>query len=431
MNVPANPEMELAALAACIGDGGKGRSQLDLDLFTHGDAALILGGIDNLRDRGVPVAMDTLVLSGVFNGRNDLLSDLSRNDGGSLAWSLDILAEKRALREVQAAARMLLADVAELDAQRLPGPGPILEAIAATSQSLRGIGRKLTPAEGRGAAQDVLRQVIDTLEASDRGEKPPMVPTGIPGLDWALGGGLRGNEVTVVGARTSVGKSAFACWIAVQAAQAGKRVLYASREMPAKDIMARLASILSRVPVRLSEGTKSWNTQQERAVLDAAALMKTWPVVIRDDLKAIAQVSALVENEPPDLLVVDHVGIMDSGLGPKASSFDKATKTSHDLRDLALDSKGMAVLALVQVNRTGADQDAPRLHDLKGTGALEEDAGAVLLLHREEEVSSREQVLGLNVPKNRHGPVKSLRLRFETEVFRFTEQRPMPDRNVR
>lgn len=431
MNVPANTEMELAALAACIGDGGQGRSLLDLDLFTHGDAALILNGIDNLRARGVPVAMEALLLSGVFNGRNDLLADLNKNDGGSLAWSLPILAEKRALREAQAAARTLLANVAELDAQRLPGPGPILEAIAATSQSLRGIGRKLTPAEGRGAAKDVLGQVIDALEASNRGEKPPMVPTGIPGLDRALGGGLRGNEVTVVGARTGVGKSAFACWIAVQAAQAGKRVLYVSREMPSKDIMARLVSVVSRVPVRLSDGTKGWNAQQKRAVTDAAALLGAWPVVICDDLKTIAQVSALVENEPPDLLVVDHVGIMDSGLGPKVSSFDKATKTSHDLRDLALDSKGMAVLALVQVNRTGADQDAPRLHDLKGTGALEEDAGAVMLLHREEEVSSREQVLALNLDKNRQAPRKFCRLRFETDVFRFTEQHPMPDRNVR
>ena len=433
MNLPANPEVELAALSSCIGDGGKGRSLLDLDLFTHPDAALILDGIDNLRARGVNVSLESMTLAGVFKNHPDLLANLGNAYAGSLDHSLGILREKRALREAQDSALKLLATVSELDAAQLPGPAPILEGIAAVSQSLRAIARKLSPSEGKGAAKDVLRQVIDGLEASDRGERPPMVPTNIPGLDAALGGGLRGNEVTVVGARTSVGKSAFACWVAVQAARAGKRVVYVSREMPSRDVMARLVSIVAGVPVRISDGTTNWTARQRQAVLDAAAMVKGWPMVIRDDVKSIAHVSALVENEPPDLLVVDHVGIMDSGLGPKASAFEKATKVSGDLRELALDSnsKGMAVLGLCQINRTGADQDAPRIHDLKGTGSNEEDAGTIMLLHREEEVSHREQVLGCNLDKNRSGVRKFLRLRFETDLFRFSEQRPMPDRDVR
>ena len=119
-----------------------------------------------------------------------------------------------------------------------------------------------------------------------------------------------------------------------------------------------------------------------------------------------------MKHEPPDLPVADHAGIMESGLGPKASAFEKATQVSNDVRNIALDTKGPAVLALAHVNRTGSEQAAPLFHDPRGTGTLEEDAGAAMLLHREERVSRREHVMGCNLAKNRDDRVMTLRLRF-------------------
>ncbi len=262
---------------------------------------------------------------------------------------------------------------------------------------------------------------MERYAAADRGERPPTVPTGIQTLDWILGGGFRGREMAVLAARTSVGKSALACWIAVAAALAGKRVLYASREMTVAALTERIASVQSRVAVRSHEGQCGLSGDDRRALVVAFEAIKSWGLHLRDDLRTIDDVRAEAGALKPDLVIVDHVGIFDSGLGKKATLYEAATSNANACRDLAFGS-GAAVLCLSQINRVGGAEDAPRLDHLKGTGALEEDARVVILLHREEEISPTAQRLKLNLAKNTSGSLRTLTLKADMARCQFEEE---------
>ena len=147
---------------------------------------------------------------------------------------------------------------------------------------------------------------------------------------------------------------------------------------------------------------------------------KGWKLVIRDDLWSIADVRAEASVVKPDLIVVDHIGIFRSGLDPKSSEYDRATHNSNTCRDIAFET-GAAVLCLAQVNRAGGEADAPGLTHLKSTGALEEDARAVLLLHRLEELGGGVQTLEANLAKNTDGELRTMKLRFDAARCTFSE----------
>lgn len=415
MTLPVDATAEPAAIGHVIENGGQGANLLALDLFATDEGIELANALRGLVD-------DRLEVSVVTVGRRcsmELATKAAGAAGPTLGYLVPILREKRALRELQAIAAALGAKAYGLNGENGEIATNLRAAIADASTRLMATNRGLDDGKRRGMAEN-LGDIISALEAADRGEKPPTVTTGLPTIDRILGGGLRGSEMATAAARTSGGKSALACWIAKSACASGKKVLYASREMQCRAITSRLLSAESGVPVRISEGTSQLTAQQKRALVAAQSRMKGWSLVVRDDLRSIAAVRAEAEQVRPDLVIIDHIGIFDSGLGPKSSTYDRATFNSNSARDLAFES-GAAVLVLAQVNRAGAGEEKPRLEHLKATGALEEDSGAVFLLHRLEELTPEVQSISLNLAKNRDGPLREQTLRFDAARCTFEE----------
>lgn len=338
------------------------------------------------------------------------------------------LRDHLALRLIQDAAIDLGGAVAALAGNGLPKDQAIRSAIESAARALREAGASLDPGQ-RKTAKDCVHGVINALQDADRGIVPPSHTTGFPRIDRALGGGLRPGEMTVIGARPSVGKSALAGHIARLALNAGKRVLYCSRELKTEVLMARFLSAESGVNIRISDGSKFKTEAQRNAITAAAKRAAQWQLSIRDDLKTVGDVEREVEATSPDIVVVDHVGIFTSDLGPRASGYERLTDISNRLRDLALDAD-VAVLALAQINRTGADQDAPQLHHLKGSGSLEEDARVVMLMHRTGE-DGAEKAIDLNIAKATSGECLLSQVTFNAPLFRFTERSPIGTEEAR
>lgn len=419
-NLPAIPALEWDALARVVDDGGEGLGLLEGVLFTGDLQLAALKVLRDLRAMGRPIDRATMLQA--LRDQPEVFPLLNEAPGTSLECTLPELRAKAALREWQRQANDQRARIADLDARAYVTPQELADAIASARRNLSDASAIVS----QGQRMDGVGMAKAFLDAWQQGPTPA-ISTGIHTLDRGFNGGLRGGRVVVVAARTSVGKSAFACWLTVQALKQGKRVLYVSREMPWVDVYGRLLSIVSGIPCNPGNPPDA----RHRAAGDGLAWMKEQPLFIRDNLRTVGAIAAEAENTKADIVVADHVGILDAGLGTKASSYDRATAVSNQLRDLALDN-GAAVVALCQINRAGVgnEDDRPGLHHLKGSGSNEEDAHAVLILHRLE-WDGRESVLEVNCPKNRDGATFKANVVMECATFRFEEQRERPDLHAR
>jgi replicative DNA helicase len=196
--------------------------------------------------------------------------------------------------------------------------------------------------------------------------------------------GLWPGHVTVVGGRTSMGKSAFCCNLVVNAAVAGKRVLWISMEDTEYFCHVRALSKLSEVGLsRILK--KKMDFDDHKRLVESVNLIGKLPIHIvdksglsMDQIHAIA--SRQAKSNGVDLLIIDHLGcVMEHG----KSIYERSSIAAQKCANLAKRLHIPTVLA-VQLNRAveGRDGGLPRLSDIRDSGKIEEIARAVFLLHR-------------------------------------------------
>lgn len=249
------------------------------------------------------------------------------------------------------------------------------------------------------------------------GEVQPVVTSGFPRLDRALC--IAGGKLIVIGARPSVGKSALLLHLAMNALDAGRRVLLVSLEMGVDEVIGRMAARQSGVPVQ-AISTHSLSETQLGRVVEGFSLLpgdrfsvcttaRTAQDVRREALRMRA-VSGL------DLIVVDYLQLLDAGR--KTSNRTEAVGVvTRALKSLAMELK-IPILTASQLNRASERNDAPRLSDLRESGSIEQDADAVLLLHAANEKENPER--DLTLAKNRQGRCGGFKLLFSGERMLFS-----------
>ncbi len=207
------------------------------------------------------------------------------------------------------------------------------------------------------------------------------IRTGIGRMDRALGGLNPGNSY-VVAARPSVGKSLVAGQIAQTAANQGYRVLLQTPEMGAVQYLDRLAHSLAGVDYeRALEGRI---TASEEGEVKAAANVLGKLAVYVDDYgtQTVSRVRANVMRHKPDLLIVDYLQYLTPD-DARASREQQVAQISRGLTRLKSDFS-MPVVLCAQLNRAleGRADKRPTLADLRESGQIEQDADAVMFLHR-------------------------------------------------
>lgn len=246
----------------------------------------------------------------------------------------------------------------------------------------------------------------DALSAAmDQWQQPirPGVPTGWAEIDQMLSGGWKPGQLTIVGARPAVGKSALAGCAGLAAAEYG--VAYYSLEMSKTEAVARIAAAAKRIEIgRLTRHAPTAEDWQKLAALtrDAAS----WRLMVDDRARlSMAQIRASVRSLSrawaPRLVIIDYLQIL-------RPADERADNRERQVNRLAEDCKLLArefdthVLALAQVGRgpmSRADKK-PTMADLRESGGIEAHADNIILLHRDEE---RPGEIELIVEKNRHG----------------------------
>ena len=249
------------------------------------------------------------------------------------------------------------------------------------------------------------------------GEVQPVVTSGFPRLDRALC--IAGGKLIVIGARPSVGKSALLLHLAMNALDAGRRVLLVSLEMGVDEVIGRMAARQSGVPVQ-AISTHSLSETQLGRVVEGFSLLpgdrfsvcttaRTAQDVRREALRMRADGGL-------DLIVVDYLQLLDAGR--KTSNRTEAVGViSRTLKLLAVELN-IPVLTASQLSRASERNDAPRLSDLRESGSIEQDADAVLLLHAANEKENPER--DLTLAKNRQGRCGGFKLLFSGERMLFS-----------
>jgi len=263
------------------------------------------------------------------------------------------------------------------------------------------------------------------------------VTSGFKDLD-AMTFGFQRQEMIVIAARPSMGKTSFALNIAEAAAlpKPGREpvsVLVFSLEMSAAQLALRMLCSRSRVNMKLlRDGLVGRDGAEVNALGKAAEDFKKCPLLI-DDSSALtimelrAKARRIHARKKLGMIIVDYLQLL-SGSDPRAPREQQVAEVSRGLKGLAKELD-VPVLVLSQLNRSSEKENrTPRLSDLRESGSIEQDADVVLMLSRPKDADEKFQTAAnaadLIVAKQRNGPVGDLKLTFLQEITRFENFTP-------
>jgi len=276
-------------------------------------------------------------------------------------------------------------------------------------------------------ARDVVKATVNSIEERYRlkGEFPG-VPSGFSDLD-SLTSGFQDSEMIIIGARPSIGKTAFALSMAANIAVKQKIACgFFTLEMSASSLMMRLIAQESRINA-LSLRTGMLSKKDFGRLGEAAGRIYESPLIIEDTpniplLDLRSQARRMVQKFGVKIIFIDYIGLV--------SPEDKSTPRHEQMAEISRSLKALArelnipVIVLSQVGRQ-TEGKAPGLADLRESGAIEQDADIVMFLHRERVVDreTHDSENGIEteviVAKQRNGPTDTIKLLFMERFTRF------------
>jgi replicative DNA helicase len=251
------------------------------------------------------------------------------------------------------------------------------------------------------------------------------IPSGYVDLD-NLTAGLQNSELIIVAARPSVGKTSFALnlvrHIVVEEQQP---VLFVSLEQARVELAERLLCCQARVDShRLRKG--HLNPEEIDKLFQAGDVLSQAKLFIDDIpgqnmLRIAANARRLKMRHDLRMIIIDYLQLIDPD-NKRDNRQEQVSAISRRLKFLARELN-VPVVALAQVNRSSEERTdhRPRLSDLRESGALEQDADTVMLLHRPDyhEAGLNEGIVEVIVAKQRNGPTGDVTLMFVKQYMRF------------
>lgn len=423
---PHSPDAERSVLGSmlrdndCIGDVLILLRAEDFYLDAH---QKVFRAVADLFDGGKPADLVTvaslLIQRGQFEdlGRNSFLDELrdAAPTAANVAYYAGIVRDHSLLRALASAA----AEIADAAERHVAPADEQLEAaekkIFAISQ-LGVVGQTVT-------VGPALTDALKRLDARMQHGASASVPTGFIDLD-RMTSGLQDGELNLIAARPSCGKTALGLAIARHAVlKAGLPVLFVSLEQSRVELAERLLCMQASVDShRLRKGIL--NDAEMDALAEAAHdLQKTGALHIDDTpSQGVTRIGAnarrLKLRHGIRLVVIDYLQLIEPE-DRKSPRHEQVANISRRLKHLARELK-IPVVALAQLNREVEARSGgrPKLSDLRDTGALEQDADVVMLLHKLEEQGTT-NLIELIVAKQRNGPTGEITLAFSKPFMRF------------
>lgn len=258
---------------------------------------------------------------------------------------------------------------------------------------------------------DVIPGAIEDLEAMFHGSGITGIRTGFSKLD-RITGGFQPQDLVVIAGGPAIGKSALAATIARNAARDGKTTGYFSFEMSAKQIAQRILLMTANV---ISPKLLRPNRSDFEKIAKVSSEVSRYKIHIDDEasadmVKLRAKARKIQAQKKVDLLIFDYLQLIEPS-GKHGTRSEAVGSISRGLKCLAKELN-IPVIALSQLSRAHILQGrAPELHDLRESGAIEQDADIVIFVNRQVETNEMQSVnfsqivdASLILAKQRSGP---------------------------
>jgi replicative DNA helicase len=286
--------------------------------------------------------------------------------------------------------------------------------------------------------QDVLVKTMNEIDENrNKTDDITGVPSGFAALD-RLTAGWQKTDLIILAARPSVGKTAFALNLAMNAAMnPGKAfpVAVFSLEMGAGQIVKRMLSAVSEV--HMEAITRGKMAEHEFIQMTQRMVKLSQAKIFLDDQAALnifelrAKARRLKQKHDIQMILIDYLQLMQASVDKSGNREQEISKISRDLKALAKELE-VPIIALSQLNRsveTRKESKVPQLSDLRESGAIEQDADLVMFLYRPEYHGIHNDAMGetiegetqIHIAKHRNGSTGMEKVRFIKEYQKFVD----------
>lgn len=402
-------EVNVIASILAIQDNSKYINSLETQDFYSKTNKAIFSLMKELNDKDETVDLLTVKELGVtkkFNGIKLLETMTDMTDklvyAGNIDKYIKILKNLSVKRKIFNTAKKVCEEISEVDPNK-----DEIEVKNEVVQKFLNIktNKKNSNAEMKDVMIETLKDIDDKYQKRD----DYSLRTGYLDLDKIIEG-LHEQELTLLGARPGVGKTAFSLQMAEHIAKKGVYVYFVSLEMSRKQlgnrIIAREAEIDSHV-LRMG-----WLTEENFAKInEVAGNVADIKMCIDSESTTIQDIedkaNELKQEKDLGLMVIDYLQLL--------KSRNKFTNREQEVADISRRLKLLSkeldipVVALCQLNRETEKRRRPLLADLRESGSLEQDADNVIFLYVDDEEKVKNRVIDVEVivAKQRNGPTRN------------------------
>ena len=317
-------------------------------------------------------------------------------------------------------------DICEIVNSQVGTPSEMLEAAEKKIYALRK-GERGDSLEHIGT---VMHRVFDNLtELAQSDSMIPGLSTGLRDLDMKING-LNKSDLLLIAARPAMGKTSFALNIGLNVAKKyNSTVAFFSLEMSREQLVMRLLSGESFVDSQKMATGKLAEEEWEKLAMAASALTQTDIRVDDNPSITVAEMNAKLRRvDNLGLVIIDYLQLM-TGSGYSRASENRVQVVGEISRSLKIMAKelNVPVICLSQLSRAVENRQdkRPIMSDLRESGAIEQDADAILFLYRDDYYNpntEEKNVAECIVSKNRHGETGTVKLQWLPQYTTFADR---------
>ncbi|WP_407269401.1 replicative DNA helicase [Radiobacillus sp. PE A8.2] len=428
---PHNIEAEQAVLGAVFLEPeslSRAAELLLSDDFYRASHQRIFAVMTGLSDKGEPIDLVTVTtaLSNLKQlddiGGVSYLSDLANSvpTAANMEYYCKIVEEKALLRRLIRTATDIVTDsFSKEDA--------VNDLLNDAEKSILEVSQRKN-AKAFQNIKDVLIDVYDSIEQlhHQNGETTG-IATGYRDLD-KITSGFQRNDLIIIAARPSVGKTAFALNIAQNVAiHANENVAIFSLEMGAEQLVSRMLCAEGNIDAqRLRTGkldAEDWGklTMAMGSLSHAGIYIDDAPGIRVSDIRSKCR--RLKQEHGLGMILIDYLQLIQGSANSKENRQQEVSEISRSLKALARELN-VPLIALSQLSRgVETRQDKrPMMSDLRESGSIEQDADIVGFLYRDDyydKESEKQNIIEIIISKQRNGPVGTVELAFVKEYNKF------------
>lgn len=276
--------------------------------------------------------------------------------------------------------------------------------------------------------KNTLMKVFDSLfnESED-----PVIKTKFDDLDNLIDG-IEANQLNVIAARPSMGKTAFALQMAMNIQSENNEVIFCSAETKDIKLTRRILSNLSKVPMHKFKSPSNFMTMDDiDNVTSAIGYYSNMNLTVEDDAiftpNKIRQLVQGKDEHKNKIVFIDYLQLMHSDSKGFMNDTERISEISRQLKILTSDIPNLTIIALSQLNRgVEARMDKrPNMGDLRSSGQIEQDAEMIMFLYREdyynrpEDLNTAVSELEVILAKNKDGKQGTAFVKYYKDIQRL------------